>query len=369
MRWNFSFLRFGMKKDSVLARIEKHMGGDCQNTHILSHAIQPLEQVNLQLVLDRWLAAGSDTHLFGYLFAAYSLEKNFAHLLQTPEAVAPVEREHCPINAMETLDCVTRGVFLLRFREHPIAIMIQKADSILRGRPTLELMAHERSIAQEAFNQLLSAAKSQSIFKGKCLSLEKEQVFDPGIKVRFHEWPTVPRDSIVLPEALMRVLERNVLGILQNADKLRQSGWGTRHGVLFHGAPGTGKTLAVRYLAQACQQHTIILVTGKQLSAIRESFEVARLLAPSIVVVEDVDLIAEDRSTNKQGVFLCELMDEMDGLGAKTDCIILLTTNRPEALEGALAARPGRVDQAIEFPLPDEASRRRLFELYGRQLD
>ena len=43
----------------------------------------------------------------------------------------------------------------------------------------------------------------------------------------------------------------------------------------------------------------------------------------------------------------------MDGLGTKADVIFLLTTNRPEALEPALSARPGRIDQAIEFPLPD----------------
>ena len=86
-------------------------------------------------------------------------------------------------------------------------------------------------------------------------------------------------------------------------------------------------------------------------------------------MVEDVDLIAEDRSTNKQPVFLCELMDEMDGLGDKTDCIFILTTNRPEILEPALAARPGRVDQAIEFRSPMPIADGRLFELYGRLLD
>jgi ATPase family associated with various cellular activities (AAA) len=369
MAWSFSFLHASPKKDSVRARIEKHMGKDCQNTHILSHVMQPLEQVNLQIVLDKWLESGRDAHLFGYSFGQYSFEKNFAHFLQMPEAIAPVEREHCAVNANETLDCVTRGIFLLRFREQPIAVLIHKGDALLRGRPSLELMAHERTLAQEACNQLLSEANSQSVFKGKCLSLEKEQLFDPGIRVRFHDWSKVTRDSIVLPENLMQVLERNVLGILKNAEKLRQSGWGSRHGVLLHGAPGTGKTLVVRYLAQACTDHTVILLSGKQLGTIRESFEVARLLAPSIVVVEDVDLIAEDRSTNKQAVFLCELMDEMDGLGVKIDCIFLLTTNRPEVLEAALAARPGRVDQAIEFPLPDETCRRRLFELYGRHLD
>jgi hypothetical protein len=98
------------------------------------------------------------------------------------------------------------------------------------------------------------------------------------IKVRFHEWPTVSRAAIVLPEELVRVLERNGLGILQNAEKLRQSGWASRHDVLFYAPPGTGKTLVVRYLAEACNDHTVILPSGRQLGAIRESFEIARLL-------------------------------------------------------------------------------------------
>jgi hypothetical protein len=346
------------------------MGGNCLQTHVISHAIQPLEQVNLQLVFDQWLKnTGKDGDIFGFTFGQYCFERNLAHFVQTAESLAPVEREHSPINASETLDCVVKGILLLRFQEQPIVIMIQKGDALLRGRPTLELMAHDRQLAQEAFRQLFSEANSQSAFKGKCLSLEKEQVFDPGVRVRFHEWPKISRDAIVLPEELMCVLERNVLGNLQNAEKLRQSGWASRHGVLFHGPPGTGKTLVVRYLAQACKDHTVILLSGKQLGAIRESFDTARLLAPSILVIEDVDLIAEDRANNKQAVFLCELMDEMDGLGPKTDCIFLLTTNRPEVLEPALASRPGRVDQAIEFPLPDDACRHRLFKLYGRQLD
>jgi AAA+ superfamily predicted ATPase len=345
------------------------MGGKCRHTHIISHAIQALEQVNLQLTLEKWLEMGRDSHLFGYSFGQYSFEKNLAHFVQTPEPIAPVEREHCAVNVNERLDCVTRGVFLLRFHDHPIVIMVHKGDRLLHGGPTLELMARDRRLAQEALSQLLTEANNRSVYKGKCLSLEKERVLDPAIRVRFHAWTLVSRESIVLPEQLMDVIERNVLGILQNSEKLRQAGWASRHGVLFHGAPGTGKTLVVRYLAQACKDHTVILLTGRQLGAIRESFEIARLLAPSIVVVEDVDLIAEDRSTNKQAVFLCELMDEMDGLGARTDCIFLLTTNRPEVLEPALAARPGRVDQAIEFPLPDETCRRRLFKLYGQHLD
>ena len=50
------------------------------------------------------------------------------------------------------------------------------------------------------------------------------------------------------------------------------------------------------------------------------------------------------------------------------DILFILTTNRPDILEPALAARPGRIDQAVEVPLPDADSRRRLFDLYGRGL-
>jgi ATP-dependent 26S proteasome regulatory subunit len=58
----------------------------------------------------------------------------------------------------------------------------------------------------------------------------------------------------------------------------------------------------------------------------------------------------------------------MDGLADDVDVVFVLTSNRPELLEPALAARPGRVDLAVEVPLPDAACRRRLLELYGRGL-
>src|ERR1044071_4688973 len=58
----------------------------------------------------------------------------------------------------------------------------------------------------------------------------------------------------------------------------------------------------------------------------------------------------------------------MAGLGEDADILFVLTTNRPDHLEPALAARPGRIDLAIEVPLPDADCRRRLFELYGRGL-
>jgi ATP-dependent 26S proteasome regulatory subunit len=88
-----------------------------------------------------------------------------------------------------------------------------------------------------------------------------------------------------------------------------------------------------------------------------------------MVVMEDVDLVAVERGRNGNTTVLHWLMDEMDGLGPKAETIFLLTTNRPDVLEPALAARPGRVDQAIYFPLPDKDCRRRLFDRYADRVD
>lgn len=95
----------------------------------------------------------------------------------------------------------------------------------------------------------------------------------------------------------------------------------------------------------------------------------ARLLQPSIVVMEDVDLIARERTemgSPCEEALLNKLLNEMDGLKEEADILFILTTNRPEALEMALASRPGRIDQAIEFPLPDDEGREKLIRLYSQ---
>jgi hypothetical protein len=94
-----------------------------------------------------------------------------------------------------------------------------------------------------------------------------------------------------------------------------------------------------------------------------------QLITILLSILEDVDLVAAERT--REGscrAILDELLDELDGIGTKADVIFLLTTNRPEILEPALAARPGRIDQAIEFPVPGAACRRPpdLRARYGR---
>ena len=94
-----------------------------------------------------------------------------------------------------------------------------------------------------------------------------------------------------------------------------------------------------------------------------------RELQPAAVVLEDVDLVAEDRGYGPgPSPVLFTLLDAMDGAAADADLLFVLTTNRADLLEPALAARPGRVDVALEIALPDADAGRRLFDVCSRSL-
>ena len=89
------------------------------------------------------------------------------------------------------------------------------------------------------------------------------------------------------------------------------------------------------------------------------------------IILEDVDLIGTElgqHQTVGANALLFELLNQMDGLADDADLLFVLTTNRPEILEPALAARPGRIDQAIEVPAPDATCRSRPSDLYGQGL-
>jgi ATP-dependent 26S proteasome regulatory subunit len=125
------------------------------------------------------------------------------------------------------------------------------------------------------------------------------------------------------------------------------------------------------YLVGRMPGRTVLLTTGLGMGLLRPVAQLARTLTPAMVVLEDVDLIAMDRAQmpGRAGPLLFELLNEMDGLRDDCDVIFVLTTNRPEMLESALAARPGRIDLVVELPFPDAEGRRRLVQLYARGLD
>jgi ATP-dependent 26S proteasome regulatory subunit len=204
------------------------------------------------------------------------------------------------------------------------------------------------------------------------ISLEVPDQFRGYVQgIRVHKLEPVARGQIILPQCTFDLLERNVVGFAALRPKLATLGMSLKKGLLFYGPPGTGKTYTIRFLAGLMPDHTTLLIAAEQVVYFDKYLQLARFLQPAIVAIEDVDLIARERTHMRdpcEESLLNKLLNEMDGLREDAQLIFLLTTNRPEELERALVSRPGRIDQAIEFPLPDEDSRRKLVHLYGGSL-
>lgn len=225
-------------------------------------------------------------------------------------------------------------------------------------------------LAESCFKSLEESVQRAECYRGKILSLETNEHSYSGEScgITVHSLRHVDREQVILPETTLQLLERNVIQFVQQRERLAHFKQSTKKGLLFYGPPGTGKTHTIHYLSRALAEHTTLLISAEQVGLLGEYMTLARLLQPSLVVLEDVDLIARDRSSMDNPcdeVLLNKLLNEMDGLREEAAILFVLTTNRPESLEAALASRPGRIDQAIEFPLPDAIGREKLIRLYS----
>jgi transitional endoplasmic reticulum ATPase len=144
-------------------------------------------------------------------------------------------------------------------------------------------------------------------------------------------------------------------------------------GILLFGPPGTGKTLVARAVAteSGCN---FIPVKGPELlskwqgeteKGVREVFRKARLTAPSIVFLDEIDSLVACGEYRERGgsTILAQLLTEMDGIDYCGNVTVIGATNRIEAIDRALL-RDGRFDELLEFRLPGEEERREIFKLY-----
>ncbi len=232
------------------------------------------------------------------------------------------------------------------------------------GFASLEVCATSLEQANVIIRWLSSQTSAQSIYRGQMLRIASPQDGTSGQTIRMTAPPKAPRESIVLPDSLVDLLQRLVRSRQKHRRQLERFGHKAGLGLLLHGPPGTGKTLITKYLIGCCPEHTVIVPSDMSVETLRESFRMAKYLQPSILVIEDVDLLAPRRESNLHVDRLQELMNELDGLGGGSDTIVILSTNRPEVLEPALASRPGRISQTVEFPLPDQPLRQQLLKLF-----
>lgn len=218
--------------------------------------------------------------------------------------------------------------------------------------------------------EITASSLTESVFRGHFLSFRAESNnmiedgygLNTGASLRFNTMAPVTDADIILPDETRAILKRNVIDLWERREALSASGVPLSRGVLLYGPPGTGKSYTCRYLAGKLEGVTVIGVAGVSLTRISEVFELARGLAPSLLILEDVDLVFESREHNQFGAPLGTLMDELDGLSDNANVSVVMTTNSVDRLEAAIKDRPGRISQAIYYGPPSDALRRLYLE-------
>ncbi|KZV61095.1 AAA ATPase [Peniophora sp. CONT] len=190
------------------------------------------------------------------------------------------------------------------------------------------------------------------------------------------EVPTVKWEDIGGLEKVKLELRETVQYPVEHPEKFLKYGMSPSKGVLFYGPPGTGKTLLAKAVATETQANFISikgpeLLTmwfGESEANVRDVFDKARAAAPCVMFFDELDSIAKARGGGGGGDaggagdrVLNQILTEMDGMNAKKNVFIIGATNRPDQIDPALL-RPGRLDQLIYIPLPDEPSRLAILE-------
>lgn len=361
----------------LTARIRDHLGSAPADRPVVKAAYPPYDLPNVHLALERWFAAdGRGYDLIGMRGAQHHGELTLGDILESADrydrfVIGAVDYAHLPISPDEELPCVSCGFYLGADGDERFAILLRgPADEYGRNKVELEVLAQDKEFADRLLAELDTLVREHNVFRGQVLSFEGSE-FGHGLgPFRFHRRPGLTRDEIVLPEGLLERVERQVVGVARRREQLRAAGQHLRRGLLLYGPPGTGKTHTIRYLLSHLPQFTVVVLSGTGIEAIGPACALARMLQPALVVLEDCDLIAEARDYGGgEQPLLFQVLNEMDGLGDDADVAFLLTTNRADLLEPALVQRPGRVDLAVEIPLPDAQGRARLLDLYGSALD
>lgn len=365
--------------ESASRLLSDHLGiaGQAAALPVAKGSWPAYDRVNVQTAVDAWLAVPGREHRLVGLTQYRHRDFGLPDLLHRGNHWAPplgsVETESLPAGPGGlTRPCVQCGVYLTSDANGQAAVLVRGPEPHgMQQGVSVEVVSTPAARSTQIVSEIRQLSIEHNVFRGHVVEFS-EEVFggDGSALLSFLERPEVARDQVVLPPHVLDGIERQVVGVARHAPRLLASGQHLRRGVLLYGVPGTGKTHTVRYLLGRLTAVTVVILSGRALGMIAQACSVARTLQPSLVVVEDVDLIAEEREYHLgENPLLFELLNEMDGLGSDADVTFLLTTNRADLLEKALAARPGRVDHAAELPVPDAAARATLLRLYQGRLD
>ena len=242
------------------------------------------------------------------------------------------------------------------------AICSEAALQQIRGKMDL-IDLEDENIDAEILNSLAVTMEDFRFAMGKSTP--------SAIRETVVETPNVTWEDIGGLETVKKELQELVQYPVEHPEKFLKFGMQPSRGVLFYGPPGCGKTLLAKAIANECQSNFISikgpeLLTmwfGESEANVRDIFDKARSAAPCVLFFDELDSIAKSRGGGGGGDaggasdrVINQILTEMDGMGSKKNVFIIGATNRPDIIDSAIL-RPGRLDQLIYIPLPDDGSR------------
>jgi 26S proteasome regulatory subunit T5 len=248
------------------------------------------------------------------------------------------------------------------------------------------------STRQTIFLPVVGLVDSSALKPGDLIGVNKDSYlildtlppeYDARVKaMEVDEKPTETYNDIGgLIEQLKELQEAVVLPIT-HAHLFKSVGIQPPKGVLLYGPPGTGKTL----MARACARETnatFLKLAGPQLvqmfigdgaKLVRDAFALAKEKKPTIIFIDELDAvgtkrfdsdISGDREVQRT---MLELLNQLDGFSSEEEIKVVAATNRIDILDPALL-RSGRIDRKVEFPLPNESSRKNILEIHARKMN
>ena len=294
-------------------RLREHLGREPAELPIVSRSLEGWDRPNFQVAVDEW-ALGREVQVLG-LPVMQGYRAGLAELVHGSEWMAALEfgaatHVAVPLGERENVLCVESGVWLVRDDEGPLVLMLKSEDHGMGERLALEIMVADRERGERVLGELWTLMRARNVYRGRVLELRGRYFHgDEGAPLTVRALPSVARDQIVLPPEcwsgsnVTRSASRSTLNACGQAVGTSAAG------CFSYGRPGTGKTLTAMYLAAQMHGRTAVMLTGQSLGAVGASIDLATALQPSMVILEDVDLVAMDRSHEPTNAILFELLE------------------------------------------------------------
>ena len=283
----------------------------------------------------------------------------------------------------EVLQIHTRGM--------PLAqdVDLQKLSAMTHGYTGADLSALGRETAMKALRRYLPQINLEeerippSVLEKMEVTMDDfqgayKEVTPTAMREVYIEVSTVHWEDAGGLDDVKQHLKEAVEWPLKNPEMFARLGIRPPKGILLYGPPGCGKTLLARAVSTESEANFISIKgpevfskwVGESEKAIREVFRKARMAAPAVVFLDEIDSLTPRRGMgmSDSGVserVISQLLTEMDGIVSLQDIVVIAATNRPDMVDTAVL-RPGRFDRLIYVPEPDEKSRLQILQIYTR---